>query len=210
MGRPALEYRMKLDEITFVGPPIDDGQLLDKLPANLAGLLQQVNGFIQLHGGFHVRGACREPLWHSLRNAWVGSDAFHHLYPAVGPEDIPFAEDCMGDQFLLRDGRVLQLAAETGDLRALELGMAEFFTSVQNDPVGFLSLNPLVRFQQDGGALEPGQLLSAAPPFCFEQPAEGVNLRAVPADERRRFLAELAAQLRDVQDGDYVEIKIVD
>jgi hypothetical protein len=46
---------MELDYVTFVGPPLDDGEILAKIPANLAGLLQPVNGFIQFHGGLHVR-----------------------------------------------------------------------------------------------------------------------------------------------------------
>ena len=115
---------MELDHVTFVGPPIDDHEILAKIPANLAGLLQQLNGFIQFHGGLHVRGACRQPSWHSLRDAWVGVHAFHSLYPTVHPEDVPFTEDCLGDQFLLRDERVHRLAAETGELQALNLSLA--------------------------------------------------------------------------------------
>ena len=141
---------MELDHVTFVGPPIDDGEILAKIPANLAGLLQQLNGFIQFHGGLHVRGACRQPSWHSLRDAWVGVHAFHSLYPAVHLEDIPFAEDCLGDQFILRDGRVLRLSAETGELQALNLDLAGFFHAVQADPIEFLSLEPLLQFQRDG------------------------------------------------------------
>jgi hypothetical protein len=210
MSHEAKSLELKLDRVTFVGPPIDDGEILAEMPANLADLLQQLNGFIQFHGGLHVRGACRQPSWHSLRNAWKGVHAFDALYPAVLPEDIPFAEDCMGDQFLLRCGQVLQLEAETGELHALDLSLAGFFQAVQADPIEFLSLAPLLRFQQDGGALEPGQLLDAAPPFCVEQSAEGVHLAAIPADERRQFLADFAAQIRDVPDGGTIVIKIVD
>jgi hypothetical protein len=199
---------MELDYVTFVGPPLDDGEILAKIPANLAGLLQQVNGFIQFHGGLHVRGACRQPSWHSLRDAWVGGHAFHSLYPAVHLEDIPFAEDCLGDQFILREGRVLRLSAETGELQALDLDLAGFFRAVQADPIGFLPLEPLLQFQRDGSALEPGQLLAAYPPFCTEQPADGVHLAAIPADERRRFLADFAAQIRDVPDGGYIVFKL--
>jgi hypothetical protein len=199
---------MELDHVTFVGPPIDDGEILAKVPANLAGLLQQLNGFIQFHGGLHVGGACRNPSWHSLRDAWVGVHAFHSLYPAVHLEDIPFAEDCLGDQFILRDGRVLRLSAETGELQALNLDLAGFFHSVEADPIEFLSLEPLLQFQRDGGALEPGQLLAAYPPFCTEQSADGVHLAAISADERRRLLADFAEQIHDVPDGGKIVFKL--
>lgn len=198
---------MDLDHITFVGPPVDDEEILAKVPANLAGLLRQLNGFIQFDGGLHVRGACRQPSWHSIREAWAGVHAFHSLYPAVHPEDVPFAEDCLGDQFLLRDGRVLRLAAETGELHVLDLGLAEFLQAVQADPITFLSLEPLLQFQRDGGVVEPGELLTAYPPFCTEQSAGGVHLAAISTDERRRFLAYFSAQIRDVPDGGEVVIQ---
>jgi hypothetical protein len=201
---------MKLEHVTFAGPLLDDGELIARLPADLAALLRQINGFIQFHGGLHVRGACLHPAWHSLRDAWESEAAFHRLYPAVRAEDIPFAEDCLGDQFLLRDGRVWRLMAETGEIEPLEVGLDGFFRAVEADPVEFLSLQPLLQFQQDGGRLEPGQLLSAAPPFCTEQPAEGVSLRAIPAGDRRRFLAGFAAQIWDVPDGGAIEFRVED
>jgi hypothetical protein len=198
---------MELSGVTFTGPPIDDREILARLPAELAGLLRQLNGFIQFHGGLHVRGACQEPAWHSLRYASDGEAAFHRLYPVVRPEDVPFAEDCLGDQFLLRDGLVCKLAAETGDVEPLGMNLREFFEAVAADPVEFLSMHPLVQFQDDGHRLAPGQLLSAYPPFCTEESADGVSLAAVSADERRRFLADFAAQFRGVPDGNRIEFR---
>ena len=60
---------MNLDHVAFFGPPIDDEELFSQLPGNLSDLLRQINGFIQFQGGLHVRGLCRAPIWHSLRNA---------------------------------------------------------------------------------------------------------------------------------------------
>ena len=109
-----------------------------------------------------MRGACREPAWHSLRE-----------------DDIPFAEDAVGDQWILRGDQVLRLAAETGDVEPLGLG-----------------LHPLLQLHQEGGRLEPGQLISVYPPFCTKESADGVSLRPVPADECHAFLWSLAEQLR--------------
>lgn len=201
---------MELENVTYTGPLLTDGELLCRLPANLAGLLRQINGFIQFHGGLHVRGACHDPGWHSLRDAWDGEAAFWRLYPEVNQADVPFAEDCMGDQFLLRDGVVHQLAAEVGEVESLGVGLREFFQAVGSDPVGFLSLQPLLQHQQGGGRLEPGQLLAAYPPFCTEESAESVSLIAIAAGERRRFLADMAAQLRDVPEGGQIEFRVVD
>ena len=187
---------------TFLGSSLADGDenvdvdLLSRLPADLAELLRQTNGFIGFQGGLHVRGACREPKWHSLRDAWQGESAFQSLYSEVRPSDAPFAEDCMGDQFLLRDEIVHKLSAETGDVESLNVSLPAFLQAAEADPVEFLALQPLLRHQQNGGSLEPGQLLSAYPPFIFKESADGVHLAAIPTLERRRFLADLASQIR--------------
>ena len=116
----------------------------------------------------------------------------------------------MGDQFLLRDGVTHKLAAETGEVESLGVGLREFFEAVAADSVEFLSLHPLLQHQQDGGQLEPGQLLAAYPPFCTTESADGVHLAPISAGERRRFLADMAAQLRDVPDGGEIEFRGVD
>ena len=193
---------MKFDQLSYTGPAIDDQALLAKLPKALAKLLQDTNGFIQFNGGLHVRGVCQEPAWHSLREAWLGDDAFHRCYPEVTPEDIPFGEDSLGDQFLLREGIVWRLFAETGEMETLEMSFSQFMQAVQDDPMEELGLEPLTQFQADGGKLEPGQLLSADPPFCTEEADDGQTLLAVPSAERHRFLAEFAAKFHDVPDDD--------
>jgi hypothetical protein len=202
---------MELREVTYQGPAVDDQEMLGRLSIPHAAMLGQLNGYIQYHGGFHLRGACRQPDWHSLRSAWVGDDAFHQLYPGVVlPEDVPFAEDCLGDQFLLREGDVVRLSAETGELESLEMSFGHFLREIHADPVEFLGMHPLLQFQEESGQLEPGQLLSAYPPFCTEQSAEGVDLKAVPGLDRRRWLADFAAQIRALPDGASAELRVED
>ena len=158
----------------------------------------------------HLRGACLAPLWHSLREAWLGQNAFHRLYPELTPQDIPFAQDCLGDQFLLREGMVWRLFAETGETETLEETLSQFLRSAQTDPVEELGLQPLMQFQQDGGKLQPGQLLAAYPPFCMEESEDGVTLSAVPCEERHRFLAQFAAKIRALPEGAQLELNVMD
>ena len=195
-------------QTTFVGPAIDDPELLYLLPKALAELLNEVNGFIQFRGAFHLRGACREPLWHSLRHAWEGPESFQNLYPEVQPEDIPFAEDCMGDQFLLRKGLVLRLSAETGEVTDTALAFSDFLDQVAAASVPLLQMQPLLRHERGGGALLPGQLLSAYPPFSTTEAAKGVSLKAVPADQARRFLAGWARDTRQLPSGAKIRVTI--
>lgn len=71
-----------------------------------------------------------------------------------------------------------------------------------------LSLQPLVAFWNQGGRLEPGQLLSAFPPYFSVESKQGVSLRAITSEERIRFLADVARQIADVPDGATVRFEL--
>ena len=200
----AIALRRDYLQPVFIAPPIDDHELLARLPVPLRRMLEECNGYVLYHGGLHVRGACRAPTWHSLREVWQGPRALHRLFPAVRPDDVPYAEDAFGNQFLLRDGVVHKLSAEDGSVESLHLGLRAFDEAVRADPVGFLLLQPLERFRADGGVLEPGQLLSVWPPFITRESEQGVSLRAVPAVERIGFLADFARQIASVPDGERI------
>lgn len=192
-----------IGQVTATGPDIDDPDSLGTLPEALSSLLQETNGFVLYHGGLHVRGAAASPVWHSLRHAIHGEEAFHRLYGAVLPADIPFAQDCFGDQFLLKDGAVFRLAAETGEIEKTSANLEDFFSSVSSNPFEFLAFDPKLR-------LEPGQLLHAYPPFCAARPERGYSLRAVPALELIQLHADFAKQISDVPDGGRLQVRIVD
>ena len=183
---------MELASITYHGPAIDDPEILAELPSSLAGLLKQVNGFIQYGGGLHLRGACHAPDWHSLRAAWTGEAAFHIFYPNVQPHHVPFAEDCVGDQFLLDGKSVLKLHAETGELEPRNLTLGGFLEAASADPVDFLGMHPLLQHRKTGD-LPEGRLLMAYPPFCTKEAANGVSLKPVPAQELHALHAKMAA-----------------
>jgi hypothetical protein len=183
---------LQLDGVTFVGPAWRGGDpaLLERLPARLRTLLEQVNGFVAFRGGLHVRGMCSGPVWHSLEAAWTGPFAIHRLFPTVLPDDVPFAQDCMGDQFLLREGRVLRLMAELGELEAVgKMDLVDFLHTAKVHPLETLQLQPLQRFEAEGQTLRPGELLAASPSFSSADAARGVQLRAMAMRERLELLS---------------------
>ncbi len=182
---------MKLENLTFQGPALNDQELLRSLPSHLAALLQQINGFIQYHGGFHLFGACTQPAWHSLREAWTGPNAAYRHYNSIKGEDVPFGEDCLGFQFFLRAGQVIYLDAETGKVDNLELDLSEFFDWIAANPVSNLGMQPLLKSIQDGNTPAPGQLISEHPPFCTPESSKGVALSCIPTAERRLLLVNL-------------------
>lgn len=193
----------------YTGPPIDDVEILDRVPGELRALLEQANGYVAYHGGLHLRGACREPAWHSLRAAWDGEQAIHRLFPTARPDDVPFAEDALGDQYLLRGGIVHRLWAETGEMESTGLDFASFDAGHRADPVEFLGLHPLLAFRQGGGELHPGMLLHVYPPFCVncDQPR---SYRPVPLAEAVAYLSMLARQIADLPDGSTFRIVITE
>ena len=186
----------------YVGPEITDTEILERVPEDYRRLLNQTNGFIVFDGGLHVRGAALAPEWHSLRKVWLGDFALHKLFPAIDESDVPFAQDCLGDQFLLRDGVVHKLDAEIGEVESLGVDLEAFLNRAQDDPVEFLSLQPLLQFMSEGGELKPGQLLSVYPPFVTKESADGVSLRAISMFDRLGFLAYFARQVANVSGGE--------
>lgn len=195
---------MEFEGIVFEGPPHNDEErgdpkLLGELPVELSRLLKERNGFIAFSGGLHVRGVCNEPSWHSLREAWKGEGALHVRYPEVKPTDIPFAQDCVGDQYLLRDGEVVQLFAEMGEVEHLDMNLAEFFQAAKDDPADMLCTDPLELFLESNPRLAPGHLLQVYPPFCCD--ADERTLRDMPAEDLLDYHTELSHRLSELPEG---------
>lgn len=185
----------------YVGSEITDTEILAKVPEDYGWLLAETNGFVLFDGGLHVRGAVLSPEWHSLQKVWFGDFALYKLFPAIEETDVPFAQDCLGDQFVLRDGVVYKLDAEVGEIDSLEVDLQTFLQQAQENPVEYLSLEPLLQFMSEGGRLELGQLLSVYPPFIAEESANGVSLRAISMFDRIGFLADFARQISSVSEG---------
>jgi hypothetical protein len=200
---------VEFERVTYEGPPIDDPTILTRLSADHRALLESVNGLIAFGGGLHLRGASRTPAWHSLRHAWDGPTALHNQFRAVRATDVPFAQDALGDQYLLRDDQVWRLTAESGDLAPLGVELNAFLAEACNDPVANLSLEPLEEFVAQGGELQPGQLLSVYPPFVVKTDSPP-SYRAIPVHDRLVYLANLARQIGDLPDGTEIEFKIVE
>jgi hypothetical protein len=215
----------ELKNVVWQGPEISDPEILGDLPEELQWLLGSINGFIQFAGGLHVRGACVTPQWHSLRECWRGEQALHHTYQQLKPEDIPFAQDYLGNQFLLRGDEVLRLSGETGALAtplkgifAVQAGTVTQTPAVSLDiflmfPQRYpqsLGLELLDRFREDGGSLEAGQLLHAYPPLCSKEARQGVGIamKAVPVEERLAFLAKTARKVQSLREGEEISFPL--
>jgi len=200
---------MDLSNITYKGPEYENASSIETfLPDNLRSLLKQVNGFIQFGGGLHVRGICNEPEWHSLEIVMKGEFALHYLFSEVKETDIPFAQDCVADQYLLRDQLVSKLHSETGEIESLNLGLPDFFSKISEDTQEFLGLGPLLKIHSEGKHLEPGQVIHVYPPFCTNEAANGVSLNPVSSIEALKYLSKLSSRLKSMPEGESFEFRI--
>lgn len=199
---------MEWSKPDYVGSEITDVEILAKVPDDYRRLLSETNGFVLFDGGLHVRGAVLSPEWHSLRKIWLGDFALYKLFPAIEETDVPFAQDCLGDQFVLCNGIVHKLDAEVGEIDSLGVDLQTFLKQAQENPVEYLSLEPLLQFMSEGGKLKPGQLLSVYSPFIAEESANVVSLKAISMFDRIGFLADFARQITGIPKGTKIEIKV--
>ncbi|QDA58709.1 SMI1/KNR4 family protein [Hymenobacter jejuensis] len=192
--------------VLYTGESITDPVTFTLLPSFLQQFLLEQNGVVAYFGGLHIRGCCQKPAWHSLAAVWKGERALHKVYAAVKPTDVPFAQDCVGNQFLLRNDAVLFLDTETGEIADLNVDFKHFLFGIEKFPVDALGLEPLQKFQQQGGYLQPGHLLSVYPPVCIKSKEER-KLKPVPAAERLASLADFYRQIKDLPDGQFLRLK---
>ena len=201
---------MKLEHITFKENEKPNFEGLEfEVPSYLKSILSQINGYIQYHGGFHLRGICKTPEWHSLQEVMHGKFSLHMKYPSLLKTDLLFAQDCMADQLFLREGNVYKLYSESGDIEFLESSIEAFFTNYTENPIEYLGLEPLLQFQSEGKNLNPGEVLCAYPPFCTEQAKAGVTLGAIPISEALNYLPEIAEAISNLAEGEELKIEVV-
>lgn len=154
------------------------------------------------NGGLQIRSKSSTDPFFNTETFTNGELALHKLYPNVNETDIPIAQDCFGDQFIIRDNIVYQLEAETGDISSLEVSWDDFLSWISEDPIERLNIS-------DDLSLTQGNLLFAYPPFCTK---EGSNASIKEVDGREVILAhaEMARQIGCLEDGQAFEVKIVD
>lgn len=198
-----------LQGVTFQGPPLEDPNVLQGLPPELFEVLWQVNGFVAYAGGLHVRGFVEEPSWHSFAHYHSGEMALQNIYSQVREYDLPFGQDFLGNQFLLRDSEVFRLRADTGEVTSLRVDLARFFDATKADPVEYLSLELLAVFHEQHGILEPGQLVHTMPPLCLKRPDKKLAMKAVDADNAIAYSANFAKQISEAPDGTEVKLELL-
>jgi hypothetical protein len=133
-------------------------------------------------------------------------------------EDVPFAQDFLGNQYILRDEQVMRVMGETAELgpplpgltaiqsgRVVEvpaLSLGVFIQAIHGFK-GALNLELLDQYLKAGHTLDPGDLMHVYPPMCSQEAASGIGLSAIPmrAEKRLDFLASVVRAVRDAGPG---------
>ena len=103
---------MEFRGVIFDSVKMDDREIWQDLPSELKSFYTEINGIVAYRGGLHIRGCVSGPDWHSLRYFWKGPKALYRQFASLRENDIPFAEDCLGDQYFWRLGTVWRLGKE--------------------------------------------------------------------------------------------------
>ena len=180
---------MEFKGVTFQSiEPLDQG-LLARLPEDLQDFYRDCNGLVAFNGGLHIRSCTQNDSWTSLGRYWKGEKALHEVYPNLLSSDIPFAQDCVGDQFFMRDDTVWLLSSETGEVMDMEVDLDEFLEISIEDPVEYLAMEALVHHLDSEGALELGFLVHVVPGLSLDLPEETpYHIDSLPVDDRLDWL----------------------
>ncbi|MEM6263398.1 MAG: hypothetical protein AAGI38_12875 [Bacteroidota bacterium] len=197
---------MNILGLTYEGSQITDRETFNLLPRQLQEVLSQKNGFIGLNGGIHIRGCVHQPEWHSLYMYWKGSEAFHAVYEAVDEQDIPFGQDCYGEQLILRKDQVFILRTETGEMEPLSSSLQEFWGNLEKNPITYLGLEAFEGLLESEFNLRPGELINVYPPFVIDSPVER-TAKAISVEGRLSSLKKLYEEIKEFPDGTSITIK---
>ena len=182
---------MEFKGVIYRGEGPLDTDLAERLPDYLQEFDAEFNGLIAYNGGLQIRSCTQEDSWHSLQRYWTGERSLSKVYPNLLDSDIPFAQDCLGDQYFLRDDEVWMLSGEMGDVMEMELDFNGFIDGAISDPVEFLAMEPLAYYLQTEGALNPGELLHIVPVLSLDESDEtAYHIEALAIDERLDWLHE--------------------
>ena len=105
-------------------------------------------------------------------------------------------------------GEAYRLSGETGDLENMEINFSDFLKLSNENPDEYLMLGPLRQFEKGGQRLAPGQLLSVYPFFCMKESPNVISVSNVPTKQRVEYLKSLYLQIKDIEPGQQIKIKV--
>ena len=124
-----------------------------------------------------------------------------HLFSTININDIPFAQDCFGDQYIIRNNKLGRVLAEIDEFQDLKIDFYEFLHQVTSNVYEFLAIENISQFN-----LQPNQLINAFPPFCMD--IKQRILKPIDLTERITFLSEFSKQIKNLPDGTNIQFDV--
>jgi hypothetical protein len=179
---------------------------------DLLRLLASKNGFYAFESALHVFPLTRDN-WFNEQDIqrWNDKSLWKHAYhgPSALNKLLAFAEDVIGTQFCFLDDKIVRFDPETGDTEEMCSTLDQWAELVLSDCEVELAYPLAQAWQEQNGALLPGnRLIPIVPLIAEESSFEPSNFYQLDALKGMLFRADIAMQLRSVPDGTTVTIKV--
>jgi hypothetical protein len=172
----------------------------------LHDLLAVANGLYCFESALHVLPSGGERM---CLERWNAHDLWRDSYDDLAADCFFFAEDVFGNQFAIREARIVSFEAETGQIEDVAASLEDWAKRMMEDYED-LSGYPLAhRWQELNGPITPGSRLVPKIPFVLGGEFNVDNLHELDAVKGMRWRGDLAVQIRDLPDGASIELKVV-
>ncbi len=159
------------------------------------------NGALVLRPLVRVDGAPLDVI------AWNENGLWRQRYDRLDEGVFFFGEDAFGVQYGLKDGKVLQLDPETGDLQVVGRGLEEWCLLILSDPDVQTGAPALREWEQRNRRLAVGERLLPKVPFVLGGKFSWENLVAAADADVMRIGASVADAIRNTPDGEQVILR---
>jgi hypothetical protein len=172
----------------------------------LRTLYEAANGGYAFDSALHVLPATEEFDEWALAS-WNDPHTWLAEYGDLAPDALVFAQDVLGDQFCVSSDGVFRFVAETGEMARMASTLDEWAALVLGDINDVTGRPFALRWRAAHGELPPGKRLGAKVPFVVGGSYDIDNMYVADSVSLLRLRGHVAKQLRDVPDGEWVQIK---
>lgn len=183
--------------------------LHEDLRKQLLEMLKVKNGFYAFESALHIFPSSTMGAeigladWND-QGLWIGD------YQGLADDAVFFAEDAFGGQFCIRGDGVYTFDPEVGEFEFLANDLYGWANEVMED-YELLTGYPLAhKWQVENGPLNAGMRLVPKIPFVLQGDFSVSNLVATSSLKGMKWRADIAVQIRDLDDGESVELKVID
>ena len=172
-------------------------------------LLQARNGFYAFESALHVFPF--DAVEHEISIVeWNQTELWIDDYAGLADGALFFAEDVFGGQFCIRSDGVHIFEPETGEFEFLSPDLNGWAVAIMNNFEIYTGYPLAHEWQEVHGPLERGKRLLPKIPFVLKGDFSVDNLYSADAVKGMKWRADLARQVRDLKDGESIQISIVE